>query len=244
METIEIGAVKVRQGNVIDTFETFVRPEYVDKLTPFCTELTGLTFADLENAPTFNRAILGFYKFIYDFDIYSCGDFDRKFLMRELEEKGFSSEHELARNAIHSSHRDLKVHFNRVTDKRKQGMLGMASVLGIEIKGTHHRALSDSLNLANIYLKLEEIRASHIAKKFTEKALDNLVNGLNSNHDLNIMRDKDLYVIGKEKYSLIELIDLMNDVILTDMGVRGLSYLSPQNLSILNKYVDKSTFIH
>ena len=152
METIEIGAVKVRKGSVVDTFETFIQPEYVDKLTPFCTKLTGITFADLEDAPRFDEAILKFYEFIYDCDIYSCGDFDRKFLIRELEERGYTDEHELARNAIHSSHRDLKVHFNRVTDKRKQGMLGMASVLGIKIEGTHHRALSDSLNLASIYI--------------------------------------------------------------------------------------------
>ena len=45
---IEIGAVKVRNGNIVGSFETFVAPER--KLEQRITELTGITDEMLQNA--------------------------------------------------------------------------------------------------------------------------------------------------------------------------------------------------
>lgn len=240
METIEIGAVKVRQGKIVDTFEILIRPEYVDKLTDYCIELTGITFADLENAPVFSQAILEFYDFIYGCNIYSSGDFDRKFLIRELEEKGFSSEHELARNAIHSSHTDLKKHYNKVTGKKKQGMPGMARELGIELTGDRHRGLADSLNLTKIYIELERLRELELSKEFNDKTMSKLILNLKVYHDYNVKYADGICVheqsgVTKE-YSLVDFLDLWKDLILIDIEERGLSYLSPPKLLALKKY--------
>lgn len=46
---IEIGAVKVKEGAITDTFSTFVNPGR--SLEDRVSELTGITSADLENAP-------------------------------------------------------------------------------------------------------------------------------------------------------------------------------------------------
>lgn len=242
METIEIGAVKVRQGSIVDKFETFIKPEYITELTDYCVELTGITYADLENAPLFSEAILDFYDFIYGCDIYSSGDFDRKKLTQELREKGYNSEHELAMNAIDSSHTDLKKHYNNITGKKKKGMPGMADELGIELTGTHHRALSDSLNLTKIYLKLEDIRKEELEKAFNEKNISKLIASLNANHDFKITvegkhyRVEDSRANKVHKYTLVDFLDRYKDLILKDVDIRGLSYLSPPKLQVLKRY--------
>lgn len=242
METIEIGAVKVYEGNIVDTFETFIRPEYVNQLTPFCTELTGITFDDLEDAPNFASAILEFYNFIYGCEIYSCGDFDRKFLIRELEEKGCSYEHELARNAINSSHTDLKKHYNLILGKKKKGLVGMANELGIKLLGTHHRALSDAKNLANIYLEIERIRELKLKEEFNEKVMSKLLISLYEHHKQKITMNNDIYesycelTLKTSKHSFLEFIDLWSQVIITDIEVRGLKYIGPQKINTLKKY--------
>ena len=58
---IEIGAVKVRNGIIIDSFETFVAPER--KLEKRITELTGITDEMLENAPAKEEVIPRFLEF-------------------------------------------------------------------------------------------------------------------------------------------------------------------------------------
>jgi len=242
METIEIGAVKVRDGEIIDTFETFVKPEYTEKLTPFCTELTGITYEDLKDAPIFKKAILDFYDFIYGCDIFSCGDFDRKFLVRELESKGFNYKHELAINAINSSHEDLKKYYNRITEKKKKGMIGMMEELEIPMEGDHHRALSDSLNLTKIYLKLEKIREEKLRKVFKGKTLDKLIDSINHHHDESIKKiNENLFECSNSQKetqkhkSFIKFIDYWSQVIIVDIEIIGLNYIDDKKLKKLKQ---------
>jgi len=61
-EIIEIGAVRVVDGIEVATFQSFVRP--FRKLRKQTTELTGLTDADLESAPTLAEALSDFYRFV------------------------------------------------------------------------------------------------------------------------------------------------------------------------------------
>ena len=63
---LEIGAVKVENGEVKDTFCTFINPRMA--IPPFIQALTGITQDMVENAPTAEQA---FYEFL-DF----CGDRD------------------------------------------------------------------------------------------------------------------------------------------------------------------------
>lgn len=62
---IEIGAVKVVEGQVVDTFSTFVNPGR--KLEERITELTGITQQHVEDAPDIEQVLPGFLEF--------CGDF-------------------------------------------------------------------------------------------------------------------------------------------------------------------------
>lgn len=61
-EIIEIGALKIRDGNVIDTFTTLVKP--VSEVNSFTTELTGINNDMLKNAPKFKDIASALLSFI------------------------------------------------------------------------------------------------------------------------------------------------------------------------------------
>ena len=58
----EIGAVILRGGEVVDTFQTFVNPER--KLDAKIIELTGITDAMLADAPSLKEALTAFLQFV------------------------------------------------------------------------------------------------------------------------------------------------------------------------------------
>ena len=63
-EIIELGAIKVRNNEIIDTFSKLIRPGIA--LNPFIQELTGITDEMLEYAATLDDVIDEFIEFIGD----------------------------------------------------------------------------------------------------------------------------------------------------------------------------------
>jgi len=60
-EIIEIGAVKFQNGQVVDRYQTFVRPQR--PISPAITRLTGITNEMVQDAPTLQEALKGFLDF-------------------------------------------------------------------------------------------------------------------------------------------------------------------------------------
>ena len=58
----EIGAVKVRGGEIIGEFQTFVNPQH--GLPDFITSLTGITDEMLADAPKIKSVLPGFFEFL------------------------------------------------------------------------------------------------------------------------------------------------------------------------------------
>ena len=58
----EIGAVVLKNGQITDTFQTFVNPQR--RLTPEIIGLTGITDAMLADAPSLKEALTAFLKFV------------------------------------------------------------------------------------------------------------------------------------------------------------------------------------
>lgn len=61
-EITEIGAVKTRGGEVIGEFQTLVRPEH-SVITPFVSNLTGITHAMVADTPTIAAVLPSFLEF-------------------------------------------------------------------------------------------------------------------------------------------------------------------------------------
>lgn len=61
---IEIAAIKVRDNEVLSTFQSLINPEV--EISDFITNLTGITNADLASAPDMDAIIAKFYDFIGD----------------------------------------------------------------------------------------------------------------------------------------------------------------------------------
>lgn len=75
---IDIGALKIRNNEVVDEFQTLINCDYIP---PEITELTGITEADVEDAPPIEEAIQEVLEFIgNDTVVAHNANFDINFL--------------------------------------------------------------------------------------------------------------------------------------------------------------------
>lgn len=90
---IEIGGVKVRDGQVVDTFSTFVNPGR--QLETRIIELTGITDDDLKSAPSIREVLPEFLRFAEELPLLGHNVlFDYSFLKKEAVNLGLSFERE------------------------------------------------------------------------------------------------------------------------------------------------------
>ncbi|WP_332389402.1 3'-5' exonuclease [Burkholderia ubonensis] len=151
MEMIEVGAVfwGAEDGSVLDRFQSFVRPIFNPQLTPFCTQLTGITQADVDAAPLFPEvadALRAFVaKHLQAGSIWtSWGAYDRRQFERDSARHGVSM-------PIVMPHENAKRLFARAQRIGKEvGMARACALAGLPLIGAHHRALDDALNVARL----------------------------------------------------------------------------------------------
>ena len=145
-ETIEIGAVVWEHpGGILDSFDSFVRPKLGPELSPFCTELTSIRQADVENARPFESVLSDFKAWCdkyWRYTLASWGDFDRKQLIQDCKLHGIKYPFK--------RHLNLKTVFAVTMHCRPQGMAAALSRVGMSLDGTHHRAIDDVRNTARI----------------------------------------------------------------------------------------------
>lgn len=157
----EIGAVRVRGGEIIDRFDTFVNPEKA--IPPKITELTGITDADVANAPSEAQALKQFYEF--------CGGDD-----------GILVAHNAAFDTTFvkqaASRSEMSYHFTSIDtlplsrslfpDLKKHKLDLVAKHLGLG-EFNHHRACDDAEVLAQIFLRMITILKTEKACNAVEK---------------------------------------------------------------------------
>ncbi len=140
----EIGAVKLRNMEIVDTFQTFVDP---GKPIPHnITELTGITDAMVANAPNEAEAIMNFHDFAGEAVLLAHNaDFDTSFIRAAAKRNDISwnmryiDTLKLSRAALPN----LKSH--------KLDVVAKAYELG---DFDHHRADADAKMLAEIFCKM------------------------------------------------------------------------------------------
>lgn len=151
-EVIEIGAVKVnRYGEVLGTFERFIKPIVNPILSPFCIQLTSITQDHVDRSKTFDFVIEEFKDWVEveenEYTLSSWGGFDKNFLENDCRlhnlEEDWLVNHINIKQQYHD-HRGIAVHSGLKQTVKKEGF---------EFTGIHHRAISDAENLAKIVIK-------------------------------------------------------------------------------------------
>ena len=132
-QVIEIGAVLVEDGQIIDRFETFVEcaflPEYI-------TKITGIEPQDLIGAPSRKEALTDLRHFMGDsVFVAHNADFDYSFLDASFERFGLGNIGNPKLCTI-----DLA---RRTFECERYGLAYLIDFLGIDM-ATHHRAYSDA----------------------------------------------------------------------------------------------------
>lgn len=146
-EIIEIGAVLLDGAFVVvEEWQSFVRPVIHPVLTAFCTKLTSIVQAQVDEAPSFQQAIAGLSAFIAGRTplFASWGDYDRAQLAREGE-----------RNSVvlplGDEHLNIKEAFKqRVGDGKPRGVGQALKYAGLRFEGTAHRGIDDARNIARL----------------------------------------------------------------------------------------------
>ncbi|MGI5842379.1 MAG: PolC-type DNA polymerase III [Christensenellales bacterium] len=145
-EIIEIGAVKVVDGELVETFQTLVKPK--KEIPDLITEITGINNEMVKDAPSIFEAMTDFILFSKGSLLsgYNVG-FDMRFIQKAASDIGF--------------------HFtNRVEDTmyyaRQSLTLGnytlknVAKALNISLKEAH-RALNDAIATARVLIALNTL---------------------------------------------------------------------------------------
>lgn len=146
METIEIGAVKVKNKNyeIIDQFQTFVRPVLNPELTDFCKNLTTIEQKDVDNAPYFKEAYISFRDWAKHPNFFMAwGRYDYKQLKRDASMAGINIFPEY-------KYLNAKEEYFKLTGRRGRGLGKAAKHYKLEFEGVHHRGISDAIMVANV----------------------------------------------------------------------------------------------
>jgi len=146
---IEIGAVKIVNGEMKEKFSSFVACK--DKLSPEIIKLTGIEDADLVGAPSVEEVIADFYKFTDG--AYLVGhnvQFDLDFVKYYGNENGYAFEHKPFDTLALSQERF------RAGEIPNYKLNTVADYYGFTFN--HHRAFDDACVTAKIFIELMKAR--------------------------------------------------------------------------------------
>ena len=142
----EIGAYRVKGGEVLDKFHTLVNPETA--IPSFIVGLTGINDAMVADAPTFADVAHDFLGFIGDSVLVAHNSgFDMRFLNHEIGR--VFPDYKLANPCLCTVQLSRKL----LPDIRNHKLVTVAEHYSIDLVN-HHRASADALATAHIFVNL------------------------------------------------------------------------------------------
>lgn len=143
-EIIEIGACKIVNGRIDETFSTFVKPS--KHIPKEITELTGITDDMVKDAPTINYVMPDFYKFCDNAIIVAQNTaFDMSFI-HNISKK-------LSYNFAHKTMDTMEMARQKLPGLKNYKLGTIVEKLGIVLENAH-RAIHDATATAKVFLKL------------------------------------------------------------------------------------------
>jgi inhibitor of KinA sporulation pathway (predicted exonuclease) len=149
-EIIEIGicVFDVKSAQTENRESILVKPEK-STVSEFCTQLTTLTQAQVDEGVSFYEACLRLQN---EFESLtrlwlSWGDYDRNMFVGQCKVRN-------VRYPFSEKHCNLKALFAKLRNSPKIGMAGALKKLGLPLEGTHHRGGDDAWNIGRILAEL------------------------------------------------------------------------------------------
>ena len=173
----EIGAIKIKDGQVIDSFSQLINPER--EIPEFITNLTGITDKMVANKPTIDQVILEFYDFIKGSVLVAHNaSFDVGFIREKLKSVNLG-----LYNPVFDTLELARAVF---PDLRNHKLDTIAQYLDVNLDN-HHRAVDDATATKDIFVKIMDMLKDRGIYSFND------INDLNSNR--NIAKDEVFHVI-------------------------------------------------
>lgn len=195
----ELGAVKIRNGNVIETFESLVNPGV--PIPGNIVKLTGITDEMVKDAPPIEQVLLEFLEFINGAALAAHNsNFDMGFIRHNLHKMG-----EKINNPVVDTLQMSRAMFPEL-NKFKLNLV--AKHLNIPLEN-HHRAVDDAKAAAGILTKCFELLSKQKNLTCITQIDNNLQNtsdikGLESFHAIILVKNtiglKNLYKIVSESH--------------------------------------------
>ena len=194
-EIIEIGAVKIRKGELVDSFSSFVKAE--ERIPENIIKLTGITNDMVQDAPSIGQVLPKFLEFCQDSILVAHNaSFDMGFISENAKRLNISFTNSVLDTLSLSREmlRDIKSHrLDKVADH-----------LGLVLTN-HHRALDDAQVTGKILLEL--------LKRLKDQGITNL-NQINKEFskrsNLNALRSFHVIILAKNQKGLKNLYKLIS----------------------------------
>jgi len=173
-EIIEFPSVLVEIGNGkncanVAEFESYVKPTVHPKLTPFCTELTGVTQANVDSALTLPMVLEQHHAWLMKHvgvdesccTFLTCGDMDLKRSLPEDPNIGEDYADDKKVPAVYKRWLNIKKEFGLFykdwypkKGKQPRNMTEMLEKLDLQLEGKHHSGIDDCRNIGNVVKRM------------------------------------------------------------------------------------------
>lgn len=140
-QIIEIAALKIKNGKVIDRFDSLV---FTQEINPFITEITGISAEDTKDAPSLESVMKSFKLFLGD-SVFVAHDvkFDYNFISQSMQKFGLES---LLNRTLCS----LALAERTVVSYR-YGLSYINDTFNLNPNPSHHRAMSDVITTYGLF---------------------------------------------------------------------------------------------
>jgi len=146
-EIIEIGAVVVNTETfqIVEEYQSFVKPELFPTLSPYCKQLTTISQEQADNGKDIETALeeIGNLYQKYDCVFASWGFYDKKIFK-------LTCQRLLISYPLGEEHISLKHQHGEWKNKRPMGMGKALEEHKLPLIGTHHRGIDDARNISQI----------------------------------------------------------------------------------------------